>query len=121
MRFGACRVAVALLLVAVGARGAAAGDRVVEALQGGSVMETEVFGGLPRWRLLPHLWTEKTVNVSCQGTSVRRQPSPWYAWQLTASVNCATSACNFSMLKRLRADVHPQTHRTLTVWPLLRQ
>ena len=40
-------------------------------LPGGQAMEVEVYPGHSRWKLLPHLWTHKTVNITCPGNAVR--------------------------------------------------
>lgn len=61
---------VLLLLVGGGVPIVVAGDRRVEKLPSGSVMEVETFAGVPKWRLLPHLFSEKTVNVTCPGLTV---------------------------------------------------
>lgn len=52
--------------------------------------------GVPRWRLLPYLWYDKTVHVSCPGRKVRPAdpPSLWwwnsyalfYAWSTSTEV-----------------------------------
>ena len=64
-----------LLLLAVGGGvpTAVAGDRRVETLPSGGVMEVETFVGTPKWRLLPHLFSERTVNVTCPGMTVSPQ------------------------------------------------
>ncbi len=61
--------AVALLSVAC-IPSVVAGDRRAQLLPSGSVMEIETFVGAPKWRLLPHLFSEKTVNVTCPRISV---------------------------------------------------
>lgn len=66
-------LAAALVLLALtggGVPSVVAGDRRVEMLPSGSVMEIETYTGVPKWRLLPHLFSEKTVNVTCPGITV---------------------------------------------------
>lgn len=64
-----------LLLLAVGGGvpSVVAGDRRVEKLPSGGVMEVETFVGTPKWRLLPRLFSERTVNVTCPGMTVSPQ------------------------------------------------
>jgi hypothetical protein len=62
-----------LLLVGGGIPAVVAGDRRVEKLPSGSIMEVETFLGMPKWRLLPHLFSERTVNVTCPGLTVRSE------------------------------------------------
>ncbi len=63
--------ALALMAALSGMPRVVAGDRRVQVLPSSSVMEIETFIGVPKWRLLPHLFSEKTVNVTCPGITVR--------------------------------------------------
>lgn len=64
-------VAWTLLLLAASTPQVWTDNLVVQTLPGSGVLETETFSGQPKWRL-QHLWTEKTVNVSCPGSTVCR-------------------------------------------------
>ena len=72
-----CNMAAAALLLLLAVGGGVptvvAGDRRVEKLPSGGVMEVETFVGTPKWRLLPHLFSERTVNVTCPGMTVSPQ------------------------------------------------
>ena len=46
----------------------ATGER--RTLPDGQVVDASVCTGVSRWRLIPHLWTHKTVTVRCPGTTV---------------------------------------------------
>lgn len=72
-RTRSCLPALAVLLFLSGGVGeSAAAER--RTLAGGQVVDVEVYPGVSRWKLVPHLWTHKTVNVTCPGTSVRPLP-----------------------------------------------
>ena len=69
-----------LLLCGMVDSGLAADSRFMK-LPGGSVMQAETFSSLSKWHLL-HMWTEKTVNVSCPGSPARfpKLSSVVYLW-----------------------------------------
>ena len=60
----------ALLLLSSSLSSGAAAER--RTLAGGQVIDVAVYPGMSLWKLIPHLWTHKTVNVTCPGTTVRR-------------------------------------------------
>lgn len=121
-----CAVAAALIsLVLCGASGSvSAADNVRTELPGGNFMQTETFLGIAKWRLLPHLWTEKTVIVSCPSISefsvytantaaqladaVVRKHSAWCGFSSTMSWDASTCVVSLSPFRETSvAVVHP--------------
>lgn len=56
-----------LLLSAVSAVAGGSGTKV---LRNGEVVQHETFRGRARWKLVPYLWTDKSVNITCSFTKV---------------------------------------------------
>lgn len=118
-----------LLLLAVGGGvpSVVAGDRRVEKLPSGGVMEVETFVGTPKWRLLPHLFSERTVNVTCPGmtdfsvytanspddlfTKVEQKRSAWCGFQSLLQWDSHTCVTRISPFHDAAvAVVHPPKH-----------
>ena len=43
-------------------------------LPNGKLVQHEAFRGAPRWELIPFLWTDKTLNITCPFAKVRSPP-----------------------------------------------
>lgn len=122
--------AAALVLLALtggGVPSVVAGDRRVEMLPSGSVMEIETFTGVPKWRLLPHLFSEKTVNVTCPSITdfsvyvsenpdklverVEQKRSAWCGFQSLLAWDSHTCVTRISPFRDTAvAVVHPPRH-----------
>ena len=43
-------------------------------LNNGELVQHSRFKGRPKWNLIPYLWTDKSVNITCEFTKVRLSP-----------------------------------------------